>query len=90
MRKSDLKPAAFTYSLALDPAATLKGFFEVRGIPHMAIWSPDGVVRWQGHPMTLQEADIEKLVAANRANSKPAAGKATRGWAAEAAKKQKK
>jgi thiol-disulfide isomerase/thioredoxin len=90
MKKSNLKPDAFTYALALDPASMLKGFFEVKGIPHMAIWSPDGVVRWQGHPMTLSEEDIEKLVAANRANAKPAAGKASRGWANEAAKKQRK
>jgi len=90
MKKSNLKPDAFTYALALDPASMLKGFFDVKGIPHMAIWSPDGVVRWQGHPMTLSEEDIEKLVAANRANAKPAAGKASRGWANEAAKKQRK
>lgn len=90
MKKSNLKPDSFTYALALDPASTLKGFFDVKGIPHMAIWSPDGVVRWQGHPMTLSEEDIEKLVAANRANAKPAAGKASRGWANEAAKKQRK
>ena len=51
----------------------------------MAIASPDGVIRWQGHPMTLQEADLEKLVAANRALSKPAGGKSARGWAAAAA-----
>jgi len=90
MKKSNLKPDSFTYALALDPASMLKGFFEVKGIPHMAIWSPDGVVRWQGHPMTLSEEDIEKLVAANRANAKPVAGKASRGWANEAAKKQRK
>jgi thiol-disulfide isomerase/thioredoxin len=90
MKRSNLKPDSFSYALALDPASTLKGFFDVKGIPHMAIWSPDGVVRWQGHPMTLSDEDIEKLVAANRANSKPAAGKSGRGWAAEAAKKQKK
>jgi hypothetical protein len=32
--------------------------------------------------MTLQEEDLEKLVAANRALSKPAGGKSARGWAA--------
>jgi hypothetical protein len=32
--------------------------------------------------MTLQEQDLEKLVAANRALSKPVAGKGSRGWAA--------
>ena len=83
MKKLKKAPADFAYSLALDPSGGLKNrFFGVKGIPHMAIASPDGVIRWQGHPMTLQEADLEKLVAANRALSKPAAGKSTRGWAA--------
>jgi cytochrome c biogenesis protein CcmG/thiol:disulfide interchange protein DsbE len=83
MRKLKKAPADFAYSLALDPSGALKNnFFGIRGIPHMAIASPDGVIRWQGHPMTLQEQDLEKLIAANRALSKPAAGKSTRGWAA--------
>ena len=86
MKKTKLKPADFRYSLALDPAAKLmKGFFKVRGIPHMAIFSPDGVVRWQGNPMQLQDEDIAKLVAANRASSKAAGAKGGRGWAASGA-----
>ena len=86
MKKQKLKPTDFKYSLALDPAGTLKNkFFDVKGIPHMAIFSPDGIVRWQGHPMSLQEADIEKMIAANRANTKPVAAKGARGWAASGA-----
>jgi hypothetical protein len=83
MKKLKMAPADFAYSLALDPSGGLKNrFFGISGIPHMAIASPDGVIRWQGHPMTLQEQDLEKLVAANRALSKPVAGKGSRGWAA--------
>ena len=90
LKKSNLKPANFTYALALDPKKRLNNFFQIRGIPHMAIFSPDGVVRWQGHPMTLTDADLEKLVAANRANSRPAAAAKPRSWAAvKAAKDQK-
>ena len=86
LKKQKLKPADFRYSLALDPAGTLKNkFFGVKGIPHMAIFSPDGIVRWQGHPMSLQEADIEKMIAANRANAKPVATKGACGWAASGA-----
>ena len=86
LKKQKLKPADFRYSLALDPAGTLKNkVFGVKGIPHMAIFSPDGIVRWQGHPMSLQEADIEKMIAANRANAKPVATKGARGWAASGA-----
>ena len=86
MKKYKLKPADFKYSLALDSRSTMKGFFQISGIPHMAIFSPDGIVRWQGHPMSLQEEDLQKLVAANRANSKAAPGSGGgRGWAASGA-----
>jgi|LauGreDrversion4_2_1035121.scaffolds.fasta_scaffold13198_5 cytochrome c biogenesis protein CcmG/thiol:disulfide interchange protein DsbE len=86
LKKYKLKPADFRYSLALDSKSTMKGFFQISGIPHMAIFSPDGIVRWQGHPMSLQEEDIQKLVAANRANSKSAPGTGGgRGWVASGA-----
>ena len=87
LKKYKLKPADFKYSLALDSKSTMKGFFQISGIPHMAIFSPDGIVRWQGHPMSLQEEDLQKLVAANRANAKGGAGAAGggRGWAASGA-----
>ena len=89
LKKQKLQLSTFTYSLALDPAAALKDkFFQIKGIPHMAILSPDGVVRWQGHPMTLQTEDLDKLVAANKANTKTAAAggaKGGRGWAASGA-----
>jgi thiol-disulfide isomerase/thioredoxin len=90
LKKAKLRPDTFTYSVALDPKGTLKdGFFGVRGIPHMAIWSADGIVRWQGHPMTLQDADIERLVAANRANFPAADPKSARSWAESLPKGQK-
>jgi thiol-disulfide isomerase/thioredoxin len=90
LKKAKLKPETFSYAVALDPKGTLKdGFFGIRGIPHMAIWSPDGIVRWQGHPMALQEADIDRLVAANRANFPSAAGGSARRWAESLAKGQK-
>lgn len=88
LKKYKLKPADFKYSTALDSKSTMKGFFQISGIPHMAIFSPDGIVRWQGHPMSLQEEDLQKLVAANRASSKGGAGAGAgggRGWVASGA-----
>ena len=88
MKKQKLKPADFKYPLALDPAGTLKDkFFAIKRIPHMAIFSADGIVRWQGNPMSLQTEDIDKLIAANRANTKPSATTGAtggRGWAGAA------
>ena len=67
--KAKLKLASFNYSLALDPEHKLKDFFEVKGIPSCAVVSSDGIVRWQGHPMTLNDATMMQLVAAQKALS---------------------
>ena len=70
--KAKLKLASFNYSLALDPEHKLKDFFEVKGIPSCAVVSSDGIVRWQGHPMTLNDATMMQLVAAQKALSSAA------------------
>ena len=67
--KAKLKIGSFNYSLALDPEHKLKDFFEVKGIPSCAVVSSDGIVRWQGHPMTLDDATMMQLVAAQKALS---------------------
>ena len=91
LKKAKLKPADFKYSLALDSSGNFKKFFGIQGIPHMAIFSADGIVRWQGHPAALQEQDLERLVAANRASNPGAAAgaKGGRGWAGTAKSGQK-
>ena len=87
LKKYKLSPASFRYSVALDPAGTLKKFFNVSGIPHLAVTSADGIVRWQGQPTELTEDVLSKLVAANR-QANPGVGKGgaasgvgSRGWA---------
>ena len=70
--KAKLKIGSFNYSLALDPEHKLKDFFEVKGIPSCAVVSSDGIVRWQGHPMTLDDATMMQLVAAQKALSSAA------------------
>jgi hypothetical protein len=44
----------------------MKNAFGIRGIPHVAVISSDGIVRWQGHPMSLNANVMNSLVAANR------------------------
>lgn len=81
LKKYKLDASSFTYSLGLDKGGTMKNqFFGLKGIPHMAIVSPDGVVRWQGHPTNLTEDDLTKLIAANKALTKAAPTPGKRGW----------
>jgi len=56
----------FRYHVASDPKRRLIGFPKPRGIPHAYIQSPDGVVRWQGHPALLNNSPIlEQIIAAS-------------------------
>ena len=50
------------YSVATDPDATMKREIHVTGIPHVLIISTDGIVRWQGCPLTKQEPLTEAIV----------------------------
>ncbi|MGA1046336.1 MAG: hypothetical protein ACO3ZY_14210, partial [Phycisphaerales bacterium] len=54
--------------------------------PHVAIVSPDGIVRWQGHPQSLDDAAIRSLIAANRQSFSAAAAGAAAGATAPPAR----
>lgn len=88
--KLRMKPADFKYAVAVDPSSRMNGAFGVRGIPHCAIVSADGIVRWQGHPTGLTKGVIDSLVAPNRALA-PAGGSASKPnrWQRELASKKK-
>jgi hypothetical protein len=66
MRKRGLKSSDFKYGLAVDRSATMKKFFEIRGIPHVAVLSGDWVVRWQGSPTNLNQDILDSIIKANR------------------------
>ena len=65
----------------------MKGAFQVRGIPHVAVMSTDWVVRWQGHPSALSEAVVRQIVEAdpgvndNAATGPAKAGQQPARWA---------
>ncbi|NCF40997.1 MAG: redoxin domain-containing protein [Planctomycetia bacterium] len=68
----DLEPSMFRYALALDPKGRMKSAFGIRGIPHVAVISTDWIVRWQGHPSSLDANTVAAIVAADpgvRANA---------------------
>ena len=60
------KPNTFLYPLALDPSAKMKRHFGIKGIPHCVVISPDGKVRWQGHPAGLDSGKLGAIVKASR------------------------
>ncbi|MSR41611.1 MAG: redoxin domain-containing protein [Phycisphaerales bacterium] len=64
--KESLSKSKFSYAVALAPGQEMYNFFSVRSIPHCVIMSTDGVVRWQGHPMELDDQAVSRLVTANR------------------------
>ena len=56
---------------ALDPQRRTYKQYEVKGIPHVVVLDPDGVVRWEGYPLLdgheLSEKVIEGLLPAKKA-----------------------
>ncbi|MEY5032619.1 MAG: hypothetical protein RL354_1650 [Planctomycetota bacterium] len=64
--KHRLSKGDFAYAVGIDPDARMMNGFGVKGIPHVAIISSDGIVRWQGSPMAVTPDVMNQLVAANR------------------------
>ena len=59
------KTTPMHYSVAIDQRGTMKKEVGVVGIPHVLVISTDGVVRWQGFPLSDEEkltADIVKQI----------------------------
>ena len=79
--KHRINKSDFAYAVGIDPQARMKNAFQIRGIPHVAIISSDGIVRWQGHPMSLDKNAMDQLVTANRALiAKNSGGSAANRW----------
>lgn len=55
------KTTPMEYSVALDKKG-LGEKFGITGIPHAFVVGKDGKIVWEGHPMQLKEADIEKAL----------------------------
>lgn len=75
--KRNRKVKDFAYPIGVDPGKKMFNAFAIRGIPHCAIMSTDGVVRWQGHPSQLTAAVMDSLVAAHRSAAAGTGGGST-------------
>jgi hypothetical protein len=51
-----------TYAVAIDTQARLKNQIEVRGIPHVLLVDPKGIVRWEGFPLLNGEELTPEVV----------------------------
>lgn len=46
-----MKSPAMEYASAIDPQGRMKKQLEVKGIPHVIVIDPKGIVRWEGYPL---------------------------------------
>lgn len=53
--KDFVRSGKLTYPIGIDTKGRMKDALEIRGIPHCIVVDPGGIVRWQGHPMSLGE-----------------------------------
>jgi len=57
-----MKSPKIDYYSAYDPAGRTKRKYQVRGIPHVVIINPDGIVAWEGFPFLNTDPLTEELV----------------------------
>ena len=61
-----MKEPVIEYASAIDTQGRMSKQLEVKGIPHVIVIDPQGVVRWEGYPLLggheLTEAVIEELL----------------------------
>lgn len=69
------------YSNLYDKSDTINDALQVRGIPHTVVMSTDGVIRWQGNPLSRDfKKIVEQVVAADpMLNAKPMTSNDPRG-----------
>lgn len=60
--KSFMETTKMEYAVGIDTTKKMSKEIGVRGIPHVVIISPDGIVRWQGFPGSDEDKLTEKVV----------------------------
>ncbi|MCB2155210.1 TlpA family protein disulfide reductase [bacterium] len=62
--KPFVEKKGFTYPIGIDERARTKSELEITAIPQAFLVNPEGIVVWQGHPMTLaQDGVLDDLLA---------------------------
>ncbi len=69
-----MKGTKMDYFVGIDGQKRMSQIVGVKGIPHVLVVSPDGIVRWQGFPLDganpLSESVIAQIVQASKASPK--------------------
>jgi thiol-disulfide isomerase/thioredoxin len=60
--KSFTKDVPIDYHVGLDRSGKFSANFGVTGIPHALLVDKSGKIVWEGHPMQIQESQLESLV----------------------------
>lgn len=71
-----MQKTRFNYAVASDQRRSIISAVSPRGIPHAIIMSPDGIVRWQGNPLSLEARTVEQIISASNIG----AGSAVKRW----------
>lgn len=62
----NMKDPVIKYTSAIDPQGRMKKVVEVKGVPHVMVIDPEGIVRWEGYPLLdgheLKESVIEEII----------------------------
>jgi thiol-disulfide isomerase/thioredoxin len=65
----------FQYAIALDPSQQMSKAIKITGIPHCIVLDRNWIVRWQGHPASLDAGTIDAIVKADASQGDSAPGK---------------
>lgn len=57
-----MKEPVIDYYYGIDPQGTMKKALEVKGIPHVILIDPKGIVRWEGFPLLDNHALTPEVV----------------------------
>lgn len=57
-----MKSPVIEFHSAVDGSKRLLRKMEVAGLPHSVLIDPKGVVRWEGHPFSFDEATLRRLL----------------------------
>lgn len=60
--KKFMETMPMSYHVAIDQGSRYSKPFDVSGIPHAFLVDKTGKIVWEGHPMELQESEIEKVL----------------------------
>lgn len=65
-----MRKTKMDYAVATDESKVTSALVGVKGIPHVMVISPDGIVRWQGFPPmkedTLNTAKLKQIIEASK------------------------